>query len=116
MDMKNRKLVCVSLSAGLQTAALFMMALVAGLPASAQKMEWKFQSQRPEIAPASYVDSKITFGGKPTLVLAGDGKDYAAGCWSKTVDAQAGAYYTFRTHFKSSLVDEPARSILARVV
>ena len=78
--------------------------------------EWKFESQRAEIAPAYAVDNQVTYEGKPTLTLKGDGKDYAAGYWYKVVSADPGAYYHFQTFFKSSQVDEPARSILARVI
>ncbi len=78
--------------------------------------EWKFESQRPEIAPLSSVDKTVTFEGQPTLCLKGGGKDYAAGCWYKVVDAQPGSYYHFKTHFRSDKVDEADRSVLARVV
>ena len=78
--------------------------------------EWKFESQRPEVAPAYAVDKKTTFQGKPTLALKGGGKDFAAGHWYKIVPADPGAFYNFRTHYKSSGVDEPQRSVLARVI
>jgi predicted amidohydrolase len=78
--------------------------------------EWKFESQRAAIAPVSAIDKEVTFEGEPTLSLRGGGKDHAAGYWYKIVPAEAGTYYKFQTHFKSSAVDEPARSILARVV
>ncbi len=88
------------------------------IPAKSQevKSEWKFESQRPAIAPASYIDTQTTFEGKPTLTLKGDGKAYAAGYWYKVVSVEPGAYYQFRTYFKSSYVDEPDRSILARII
>lgn len=100
----------------LQAVLLWIIIAASGDLSFGQSAEWKFESQRPEIAPASLVDQKITFGGAPTLALKGNGKDYAAGCWYKIVDAQPGAYYKFSTHFKSTKVDEPARSILARVI
>ena len=78
--------------------------------------EWRFESQRPAIAPVSAIDTKVKFEGEPTLALKGGGKDHAAGYWYKVVPAEAGSYYEFRTHFRSSAVDEPARSILARVL
>ena len=77
---------------------------------------WKFEAQRPSIAPVFYVDKEVTFENKPSLALKGGGKDYAAGYWYKVVSAEPGAFYQFRTYFKSTLVDEPDRSILARVI
>ena len=81
-----------------------------------QASDWKVESQRPEIAPVSGIDTQILSYQEPTLRLSGGGKDYAAGYWYKIVDAIPGEYYHFRTHFKSKGVDEPGRSILARVV
>ena len=78
--------------------------------------EWKFGSQRQAIAPAYALDKKVTFEGEPTRSLKGGGKDHAAGHWYKVVPAEPGTYYQFRTHFKSTGVDEPARSVLARVI
>ena len=37
--------------------------------------EWKFESQRKEIAPKWYIDSIITYRGQPTLAISGDGKE-----------------------------------------
>lgn len=96
---------------------LFLASLVWTLPASAQDLqEWKFESQRVEIAPHHSIDKKVTLNGKPTLSLQGGGKDFAAGYWYTVVPAEPGAYYNFRTHFKSKAVDEPHRSVLARVL
>ena len=80
------------------------------------KQAWKFESQRPAIAPESAVDKALTFEGQPSLAIKGGGKDHAAGHWYQIVDAEPGTYYQFRTHYKSERVDEPARSILARVI
>ena len=80
------------------------------------KGDWQFESQRQEIAPVASVDKNQLFEGKPTMVLQGGGKDHAAGYWYRIVPAVAGDYYHFKTHFKSHNVDEPARSILARVL
>ncbi|MCK5701788.1 MAG: hypothetical protein KAI29_11565 [Cyclobacteriaceae bacterium] len=35
---------------------------------------WKFQSQREEIAPAYWVTGDVRFDDEPTLALSGDGK------------------------------------------
>jgi len=80
------------------------------------KSAWKFESQRQAISPQSYLDHKVTFDGRPSLAVKGGGKDHAAGYWYREVAAMPGTNYHFRTYFKSSLVDEPARSILARVI
>lgn len=93
-----------------------MIALSMHVNAQQADSGWKFECQRPEIAPVSSVDKQVTFDDKPTLALKGGGKDHAAGQWYKIVNAEAGNYYHFRTHFKASSVDEPARSILARVI
>ncbi|HET7180247.1 MAG TPA: carbon-nitrogen hydrolase family protein [Chryseosolibacter sp.] len=97
-------------------AVMWSMVTAFSHTAFGQMTGWKFESQRPEIAPASMIDEKVTFDGKATLALKGNGKDYAAGCWYTMVNVEPGTYYKFRTHFKSMNVDEPARSILARVI
>src|SRR5688572_27098117 len=78
--------------------------------------KWSFESQRPEIAPLSSIDKKVTFDNKPTLLLRGGGKEYAAGYWYKVVKVKPETFYHFRTHFTSESVDEPSRTVLARVV
>ena len=44
---------------------------------------WKFESQREQISPRWYIDSKTTFQNKATLALAGNGKEYVDGHWSR---------------------------------
>lgn len=78
--------------------------------------EWKVESQRPEIEPVSKIDDQVRFKGQPTMALSGGGKAYAAGYWYKIVTAEPGEHYHFQTHFQSQGIDEPARSVLARVV
>ena len=98
---------------------VFLLALLVFtiVPAHSQEQSgWKFESQRASIAPASKIDNKTTFEGKPTLSLKGEGKAHAAGYWFKVVSAEPAAFYQFRTFFKSANVDEPNRSILARVI
>jgi len=115
--MENKKLNHFFLKLNLQTMFFILLSALC-LPAKGQKVksEWKFESQRESISPVSFLDNNIKFEGKPTLALKGDGKDYAAGYWYRIVEAEQGTYYQFRTYFQSSQVDEPARSILARVV
>jgi predicted amidohydrolase len=78
--------------------------------------DWKFESQRPSLAPVYSLDKKNLHSGKPTLLLKGADKAHAAGHWYTVVPAEAGSFYHFRTYYKSSRVDEPNRSILARVI
>src|SRR5688500_11235241 len=101
----------------LRTALLLLVAHgISHLTYSQGVDDWKFESQRPEIAPRYAVDKKATFEGSPTLSLSGGGKEFAAGHWFRIVSVEPGTFYAFRTHFKSSQVDEPKRSILARVI
>jgi predicted amidohydrolase len=95
---------------------ILLACLSVAAQAQPSNSEWKFESQRAEIAPVYAVDKQVTYEGKPTLTLKGGGKDHAAGYWYKVVNADAGSYYHFQTFFKSSGVDEPDRSILARVI
>src|SRR5256885_11847929 len=67
--------------------------------------EWKFESQRQEIAPNWYVDSMTTYNNNPTLALAGGGKDYADGRWFNIVQVEPGEYFKFRASFITSKVE-----------
>lgn len=99
--------------------ALLLLLLFPGMLTSygqAGEKGWASESQRPAISPVYYADKQVTFEGNPTLAIEGGGKDHAAGYWYKVVDVAAGAHYRFRTYFTSARVEEPARSILARVV
>jgi len=78
--------------------------------------DWKFESQRKEIAPAWYVDSLITYKGNPTLTLTGGGKEYSNGHWYTVVKVEPGEYFQFQTNFIASNVEEPSRNILARII
>jgi len=78
--------------------------------------EWKFESQRKEIAPVWSVDTKNTFNGQSTLMLGGGGKAYADGHWYNVIKVEPGAYFKFHGYFKSSKVDDTNRSILATIV
>ena len=78
--------------------------------------EWKFESQRKEIAPEWRVDSNITYKGQPTLVIMGAGKDYANGHWYSTTNVEPGEYFQFESNFITSDVEELNRNILARII
>ena len=77
---------------------------------------WQFQAHREEVAPAHWVDKEVQNEGKASLALSGAGKDYANGCWSLELDVTPGKYYEFRTCFRHTKVDDPNRSVLARIV
>ncbi len=79
--------------------------------------EWQPVAQRKEIQPIFQSDNKtVLFEGMPTLSISGNGKESANGCWSKSVPAWPEGFFEFRTHFCSEKVEEPSRSILARVI
>jgi len=78
--------------------------------------EWSFECQRPEIAPQHYLDQETLFGEEPTLVLAGGGKAYSNGLWTKTVSVKEGDFYQFKAFYQTVKVEEPLRSILARLI
>ena len=78
--------------------------------------EWKFESQRKEISPVGFIDSTVTYEGKPTLVLAGGGKAYSNGCWYTIRNVEPGKYVQFRANFIAINVEEPERSVLARII
>jgi hypothetical protein len=105
---EKTKLICLTISITLH--------LVPQCGFGQDKNDWKFESQREQISPRWYVDSKTTFQNQPTLALAGNGKEYVDGHWSKTVAVEELQYYRFRTHFKAVNVEEPGRCIQARVI
>ena len=78
--------------------------------------EWKFESQREAIAPVWYIDGKTLYKGNQTLALKGGGKEYADGHWYNKVNVEPGEYFQFRAYFTASKVEEPNRSILARIL
>jgi predicted amidohydrolase len=81
-----------------------------------QALTWKMESQRKEIAPVAFIDSMTIYEGKPTLVLTGGGKEYSNGHWYAIANTEPGAYYQFKTNFTSTNVEEPNRSVLARII
>jgi len=78
--------------------------------------EWKVESQRDEITPQCWQDDQVRYNGASTLALAGDGRQYADGCWTRTVPVEPNTYYRIRTHFQARNVDEPHRSVFARLL
>jgi len=80
------------------------------------RSEWKLKSQRKEIAPLGFIDSAVTYEGKPTLVLAGGGKEYSNGYWYTTVNTEPGEYFQFHANFITTNIEESNRSVLARII
>ena len=101
-------------------ANLFLLVLIlVGGTLVAQQVndaDWKFESARKGIAPISKIDKQKTFNGSPTLLLAGGGKKYADGHWYKIVDVVPGRYFAFQSYFTAWQVEEPNRSVLARII
>lgn len=81
-----------------------------------QNTDWKFQSQREDIAPAHWIEENIRHNEKPTLALAGDGKIYSNGSWTKLFNVVAGKYYQFTTNFKPVNITQPNRSVFAQII
>jgi len=77
---------------------------------------WKPQSARDEIAPICWIDERESFGGRPSLALAGNGRASTDGRFTRRVPIEPGKHYLFECRYASRDVDEPLRSILARVV
>ena len=78
--------------------------------------EWRFESVREALAPRAWRDSRVRHADQPTLALAGAGKPFADGRWTRSVTVRPGAHYRFETRFRCQKVREPHRSILARVL
>ncbi|MBN1561212.1 carbon-nitrogen hydrolase family protein [candidate division KSB1 bacterium] len=80
------------------------------------QLDWTFDCPRSEISPSHWVEKNILFEGGKTLALAGDNKEYAHGWWRTSVAVKPETSYEFRTHFMAKNVEEPNRSILARLI
>jgi len=77
---------------------------------------WHFECQRDEIAPVWNIDNNVMFQGKSTFVLAGGGKECVNGNWYTVMAVDPGEYYIFKTYFLATLIEEPNRSVLARIL
>jgi len=76
---------------------------------------WRTESPRVEIRPRFEFDPAGGPGGKGGWIIAGDGREGLAGCWSKTVVVEGGRYYRFSVRRKVTGVAYPRRAVLARV-
>ena len=94
----------------------FFCGTVTGQHHELNPSEWKLESQRKEITPLGFIDSTIKYEGRPTLALAGGGKEYSNGHWYTILDVEPGEFFQFRSGFMASNVEEPGRSILARII
>ena len=95
---------------------LWFPGLHAGTGSPISPDQWNFHSQRPEIAPIATIDTVTRYMGGPTLALAGNGKAYAIGCWTANVHVNPHTWVRFTTHYLPVNVDEPHRSLLARII
>jgi predicted amidohydrolase/CubicO group peptidase (beta-lactamase class C family) len=77
---------------------------------------WCFAAPREEIAPAAWRDGTALIDGVPALVLAGRGSEAADGAWTRRFAAEAGTHVLIEARFVAERVDEPLRSVLARVL
>jgi predicted amidohydrolase len=116
-----RKSISHTYSFRIISAILFLCVLmfsinISGLCQQFSPSDWKFESQREAIAPVYYIDSKALFNGNQTLSLKGAGKEYADGHWYKKVNVEPEEYFKFKAYFSDSAVEEPGRSILARIL
>ncbi len=108
----NLKMICcISL-----LCAIALCSTVVAQDKDIDASQWKFESQRKEISPVGFIDSTITYDGKPTLALAGGGKEYSNGHWYTLLNVEPGEYVQFRANFIAINVEEPERSVLARII
>ncbi len=77
---------------------------------------WRSESVRDEIASRAWRDADVPLAGQPTLALAGGGLAAANGRWTADAPVEGGAHYRFETRYRTCRVDEPARSVLARLI
>jgi len=95
---------------------IIFCAVVASQAQGIDPSEWKFGSQRKEIAPVGFIDSTVRYEGEPTLLLAGGGKEYSNGYWYTIVNTEPAEYFQFQTNFITTNVEESDRNVLARII
>lgn len=78
--------------------------------------KWSFFSQRPALLPKYYFNEKLQFKGSPTLTTEGAGNEIANGCWYTALEVEPMSWYEFKAYFLAEDIDEPNRSILARIL
>ena len=77
---------------------------------------WQFGCQRAEIAPKNGIDKEVLYQGNTTLMLAGNGNKSVNGYWFTNVEVESTMAYTFTTNFNAENINEPNRSVLARIL
>lgn len=85
-------------------------------PGQDMTSEWKFESQRKEIAPTYSIDRQTIFRGEPTLTLSGGGKEFADGHWYRIVNVEAGEYFVFKGYYLTTNVEDEMRNVQARII
>jgi predicted amidohydrolase len=79
-------------------------------------VEWQFACQRPELMPGHKVDNSVVYEKESTLMISGDGSEIANGHWFVNVDVEAEQWYEFNANFMMKDIEEPFRSVLARIL
>jgi len=77
---------------------------------------WSFSSQRHEVEPKHYINGEIKFQESPTLAIEGAGNEIANGCWFTNMEVEPSSWYEFKAYFLSVNIEEPNRSVLARIL
>ena len=83
---------------------------------STTSFDWQFACQRPDLMPGHHIDSDMLLEDAPTMVIYGGGNDIANGCWYTNLEVQPMGWYEFKAQFRIDDIDEPYRSVLARVL
>lgn len=92
---------------------------VSDVPSQADELnpeEWKFESQREEIAPVHKITEKKIFNGKTALTLSGGGKEYSNGCWYTIKTVVPESFYRFKVYYKANKVEQPWRTVFASII
>jgi len=93
------------------------MAVQAVLPGNlSHPASWRFESQRSALLPVSSVNNDLLFRGSATLSTSGGGREYSNGCWYAFANVNAQTYYRFQVYFKTENVEEPYRTVIARIL
>src|SRR5262249_38127291 len=76
---------------------------------------WQTMAQRDEIKPRFAFDPKGGPKGDGALTISADQRDGLHGWWQKSYPVQGAKFYQFHAVRKTTSVDTPRRSVLARV-
>jgi predicted amidohydrolase/CubicO group peptidase (beta-lactamase class C family) len=95
----------------------FLKRLGGAVRADHQALEdWRVSSPREEIAPIAWLDESVRCETRATFALAGNGRESTNGCWTRSLDVEAGTHVAFETRYRARDIGEPLRCVLARVL